>query len=93
MNFPEFIEIEKQVFVPQIETKIVEVPVVTKETQIVEIEKPVITETIRTIEIEKPVITEKIIEKMPSWALFILTLQTAAIGGLIWSILTKQWGI
>lgn len=94
IKLPEFkvIEIEKQVFIPQIETKIVEVPKIINEIKVIEVEKPVITEIIKTIEIEKPVIVEKIQEKVSTVTIAIITLQTSVICGLIWSIITKKWG-
>ena len=95
IKFPEFkiIEIEKQVFVPQIETKIIEVPKIVTEIKVIEIEKPIITEIIKTIEIEKPVVIEKIQEKLSTAAIILITVQFSAICGLIWSIITKKWGM
>ena len=84
------IEVPKQVFVPQIETKIIEVPVQTivKEYQVVEVEKPVITEVIKVVEIEKPIIIEKYTEKMPAWAWSLLITQLFAMGGLVYKLLS-----
>lgn len=87
------VEIEKQVFVPQIETKIIEVPKIVTEIKVVEIEKPIITEVIKTVEVEKPVFIEKINEKVTTSAIILITVQFSTICGLIWSIITKKWGM
>jgi hypothetical protein len=52
------VEIEKQVFVPQIQYEKVEVPVIVKETQIVEVEKIIYID--RMIRVEVPVIVKEI---------------------------------
>lgn len=86
---PEIVTIEKQVFVPQVETKIVEVPVITKEIEIVTIEKPIITEIIKLVEIEKPIFIEKIQDKVPAWCWALIFSQTLAVGGILWHFLQK----
>lgn len=50
-------EIEKTVFIPQVEYKTVEIPVIVKEIEYREIERPIIIEKIVTI--EKPVIIKE----------------------------------
>lgn len=52
------IEIEKTVFLPQIEIKTIEVPVIIKEIEYREIEKPIIVQKIVTV--ERPVIIKEI---------------------------------
>jgi len=52
------IEVEKTVYIPQLEVKIVEVPVIVKEIEYREIEKPIIIEKIVTVEV--PVIVKEI---------------------------------
>lgn len=84
------VEIPTQVFVPQVETKIVEVPVVVKETQVIEVEKPILTESVKIVEVEKPITIEKYIEKTPAWAWALLITQVFTIGGLVYKILSSQ---
>lgn len=78
----QIVEIEKQVFVPQVETKLVNIPVPITEVKIVEIEKPIVTETIKTIEIEKPIITYK--EKVPLAYWFMLGSSLIALLGMVY---------
>lgn len=81
------VEIPIQTFVPQVETKVIEVPkpIITTEYKVVEIEKPVVTEILKTIEIEKPIFIEKIKEKTPAWAWSLIITQTlTTIGGLLY---------
>jgi hypothetical protein len=54
----QIVEIEKQVFVPQIEYKTIEVPVFIKEVQIVEVEKPIYIDKI--VRVEVPFIVKEI---------------------------------
>ena len=84
------IEVPKQVFVPQVETKIIEVPVQTLVTEykVVEVEKPIVTEILKVVEIEKPLITKEYIEKVPAWAWALIVTQTAVlIGGVAYALL------
>lgn len=80
------IEVERTVYIPQIEIKTIEVPVIVKQIEYREIEKPIIVEKIVTV--EKPVyITEfkEIIKEkdVPKWQRICITIQTAAVIGVL----------
>lgn len=88
------LEIEKNVFIPQVEIKFVEVPTFIKEIEYREIEKPIYIEKLVTV--EKPVVIKEIeikeiyIEKfVPRWQKVCIYLQTLAVFGLILSHFIK----
>jgi hypothetical protein len=55
------IEIEKTVFLPQMDIKTVEIPVIVKETQFKEIEKPIFIDRIIEKIVEKPIFIDKVV--------------------------------
>lgn len=82
------IEIEKQVFIPQIEYKTLEVPVIIKEIEYREIEKQVIVYKTEFKEVDRPVyITEfkEIIKEkdVPRWQRICITIQTVTVIGVL----------
>lgn len=87
-SIPTIIEVEKNIFIPQVEIKTIEVPVIIKEIEYREIEKPIIIEKIVTI--EKPIIIkeiefrEVIKEKdFPKWHKVCMVIQAISILGVL----------
>lgn len=91
---------EKNIFIPQVEIKTIEIPTIIKEIEYREIEKivyvpqieyktieiPVISE--RIITVDRPIVIEKVRE-VPKWQKICFIIQTIAVIGLFISHLTK----